>query len=534
MYSVLIVDDDVTTLEVMQSSVAWDKLQVSEVLTACNIKQAEDLLSAHPVDIVISDIEMPMGSGLELLDWYRSKFPDGEFLLLTCHDDFAYASEAIKYRASEYILKPFDAAVTEAALRKTIKRIEKNREDKKNILYGKILLESRAEIALAFWNAVLEGRYNENSAESRKVFSETLLSIKPDNKYKLAVCRITDYEEDMERFGRELLFFSLANICSELVLNSTEIDSVLTFENNSTLFIVIIIPDDESLYLQQKLRTLHVTYKRIFSGIMTCLTTQTAPIREMHAVFREAVKMLNANVAWHGEVFCREELADDRAHKDSHIDIRYLETLLETDDKRQILEYIKTHLEESVKNKSLSRDILNQTKQSILQAVYVDLAKHNISAAELVAEPGIRSLSQKASRSMLDFLRWLNQLLSLTAAAKEKRRREYSLSYRIENYIREHYSESLDRSTLAQEFHLSPEYLGKVYKKESGQKLNDFINSYRVEKAADLLVSTAELISDIAYSVGFESTSYFSTVFKKHTGLSPLEYRNEHSPETKD
>ena len=125
---VLIVDDDIATVDVVQNSIDWKKLGVRETFSAYNISHAKKILSEHEVDIIISDIEMPQGSGIELLEWLREQKMPGEFLFLTCHENFDYAARALKNQASEYLLKPFDVNVMEAALKKIILKIRETRQ----------------------------------------------------------------------------------------------------------------------------------------------------------------------------------------------------------------------------------------------------------------------------------------------------------------------------------------------------------------------------------------------------------------------
>ena len=71
MINVLIVDDDMATVEVVRNTVHWEQLGVSSVDKAYNIEQAKKILLSKNIDLVISDVEMPMGSGLDLLRWFR-------------------------------------------------------------------------------------------------------------------------------------------------------------------------------------------------------------------------------------------------------------------------------------------------------------------------------------------------------------------------------------------------------------------------------------------------------------------------------
>lgn len=83
MISVLIVDDDIATADVIKNSVAWDKMGIAMVYTAYNVSGGRQILKKKPVDIIISDIEMPKESGLDLLKWVRAENKDCEFLFLT-------------------------------------------------------------------------------------------------------------------------------------------------------------------------------------------------------------------------------------------------------------------------------------------------------------------------------------------------------------------------------------------------------------------------------------------------------------------
>ena len=88
--NVLIVDDDMATVDVICKSVNWSALHIDKVMTAYNIEKAKEMLADIPADIVVCDIEMPMGNGTELLKWVRENDMSSEFLFLTCHTEFQF------------------------------------------------------------------------------------------------------------------------------------------------------------------------------------------------------------------------------------------------------------------------------------------------------------------------------------------------------------------------------------------------------------------------------------------------------------
>ena len=96
---------------------------------------------------------------------------------------------------------------------------------------------------------------------------------------------------------------------------------------------------------------------------------------------------------------------------------------------------------------------------------------------------------------------------------------------RIEEYIRGHYAEDISRNEIAKVFFLTPEYLAKLYKKKTGVSIKNAVIEVRIEKAKELLAREDIRISDVAGMVGFDNFSYFSTLFKKYTGITPKEYK---------
>ena len=98
--------------------------------------------------------------------------------------------------------------------------------------------------------------------------------------------------------------------------------------------------------------------------------------------------------------------------------------------------------------------------------------------------------------------------------------------YAIMKYIRDHYAETdLSIQTIASHAYLSQSYLCSLFKKATGRTLNEFITETRIEKAKELLKDNRIKLLNVAYSTGFTDANYFSTVFKKHVGCSPSEYR---------
>jgi two-component system response regulator YesN len=92
-------------------------------------------------------------------------------------------------------------------------------------------------------------------------------------------------------------------------------------------------------------------------------------------------------------------------------------------------------------------------------------------------------------------------------------------------YIRENLGADLNLVVLAEAVHLNTSYLSRLFHKETGEKLYDYISNLRMKKAKEQIMQGTRKIQDIAKEVGYESVQSFNRAFKKNTGVSPLDYR---------
>ena len=111
------------------------------------------------------------------------------------------------------------------------------------------------------------------------------------------------------------------------------------------------------------------------------------------------------------------------------------------------------------------------------------------------------------------------------AHANRKRR---AAAAKVKEYLRIHAHEDIRASRLASAFHYNPDYLTHIFRKEYGMTLCAYTNSVRIKEAKKLLLDSDMKIGDIAAAVGFRDAKYFMKAFKKHTGVTPSEFRQSY------
>jgi len=529
---VLIVDDDIATVDVIKNTVGWDGLKVKEVFSAYNIKDAKTIISDNDIDIIISDIEMPQGSGIDLLEWYREEGYDGEFLLLTCHESFDYATHAMKLRAFEYLLKPFEVTVMEATLKKIIRDLSEKRNLKETSEYGKWVKENQRQVYSNFWSNIFTARIQPDSSEIEDTIRKRHLDIDSKQDYSLVVSRISDTQKDKEKINANLILFILENINMEILCGDPMGNRVYSIESGNNYYVISICPVDilreesEIQEIRENCEKLISEHKKVLTSNITCCIGYPVKISEFYSSYQKIVKLLDTNVAFFGKVFYETEGIGKEISKTTVLNLDKLETLLNQKNKMELMGILKECLNENMREKSLNDEMLKRISKELIQAVYTYLGKKQMPVSGLMTDINLNKLEQTATQSVTDMIKWANYLLDITFEYENRIKKSFTLSDKINQYINEHYGENIGRNIIAEEFFLAPEYLAKVYKKETGVSINEAIANIRVEQAKTML-DRGERVSDVAEKVGFDNFTYFSTTFKKVTGVSPTQYKKQ-------
>lgn len=523
MISVLIVDDDMATVEAIKSSFVWKSMGINNVFTAYNVSSAKKIIKNNNVDIIISDIEMPQESGLDLLKWVRAKEYDCEFLLLTCHESFTFATNAIHYGAAAYLTKPFDLGIMKLNLQKILKKLMEKRNLQKNSQYGKWMKKNIRHMKLDFWKQLLDGDL-QSEAQISKEISERHLEVKDDKPYRLIYVKLTNVEEDIERYGKSVYEFTIENSISEIITEKVENDSVVKFHADNNLNFIAVINDINNEVLKSRCEKLINTYKKQFSSIITCCISGPDKLVGLHLSKQNIEKLFYYKVNINNRVFFDHEIVIPEAEQFQILDMKKIASFIEEKNKTLILNYLKQTFHELTILKRMHLYSLYLIKQEITQVVFADLMKKGIQATKLFHDEFSIQLSNRALEGPTDMIRWVNYLLGKTFTYEREIEKSETIIDKINQYIHDHYSENIDRNKIASEFFLTPDYMGKLYKKKTGIAIKTFINEYRIEKAKELLRTSDKNISEIAVAVGFDNFSYFSTLFKKITGIPPKDY----------
>lgn len=193
--NLLIVDDLQAIAESLKNGIEWSKVGISNVLTANSAAEAKLLITNFEIDILLTDIEMPGESGLELAEWIRDKNYDICTIFITSHEEFAYVQTALRIGGYDYILQPVRYSNVESTVSRAVMEVRKNKKrgqieqawnqlyDRRSIFLDAFLSQLRvqdynaADVIMEQLLAVLEISRTQAIIHGVKVDTDALLTL---------------------------------------------------------------------------------------------------------------------------------------------------------------------------------------------------------------------------------------------------------------------------------------------------------------------------------------------------------------------
>ena len=247
--TLLIVDDEYYCVENLKNKLDWSDFGFSNVLCAYSMMQAQDLFEKNRIDVMICDVEMPHGSGLELLRWVREQNFDAECIFLTCYARFDYASAALKLGSSDYLLKPVEKEALIQSLSHVIIRIQQKEAEQVNELHARYWQKSESLRAAQFWLNVIHGNILSEHDDLASAAHDMHLSGNPINEHYLSVLLSCKQDSRLPVWKPELFEYALKNILDEVLMYCDKAPAIITVSRNE-YFVLIPCPENEKTMAQ--------------------------------------------------------------------------------------------------------------------------------------------------------------------------------------------------------------------------------------------------------------------------------------------
>ncbi|MNB77000.1 HTH-type transcriptional regulator YesS [compost metagenome] len=532
MVQMLVVDDEIYALKGITRGIDWSGLPLSAILEAGSVTAAKQVMEQQQVDLVISDIEMPGAGGLELLRWIHDRFPHTLVIFLTGHARFEYARDALQLGCFDYALKPIDHGLLKEIVSRALTEIAEQRIRQS---FSKLLEEQQLQwnkqlpvLVERFWQDLLAGRIPYQPERLNRQFALYNIPLTADHYVLPVLLSIEHWKEDMSAHEETIMEYALRKEAAQSIIgtlggvvfqDSHELNLILLYCTNDQL------PDREAL-LERCRRFIAASGK--FHCQASCYVGAPAPVEELAEAIGSLLQAERTNISSPQSVIDAAETGSTGTPGEFGIVPSPGEwaELLEQGRQEELVPLLELTVKK-LQEESASRETLEQIYYGLLHLFYQTARRKGLSIYDLA---GIQELNDPlATRSPQHLLQWAVRLVSKTADAFPGITRSASpVIAKAHQYIQDHLQKDLSRDEIAELVGRNPAYLSRLFRKETGMSLSEYITQQRIERAKQLLVESTDKISSIAEGLGYVHFSYFAKLFRKLTGLTPQDYRRLH------
>lgn len=465
----------------------------------------------HKPDIIVTDIRMPGMDGLELIGRLRDEEYDGEFIIVSGHDSFAYATLAMKVGVKHYILKPCKEPEMKRVVQQAMQDLQKRRQMQAQIESARANLDQLLpQIKQQFLNNMIFG--SGFSLQEIAQF-QTLYGTLP-TQVRLFIAT----NEEQENLGK-VLYLKMA---VEQVLADYP-SSILSVLGDKVIFIVDASIDTPPQEIGDSVLRLYDLYDY---GTAFVSISDAGALEQIPFFYQQAVRMLDYRFFADGSTtITRDMMHGTGISADSISWSSMIETVIEAslrnDDKQytELMNSFFTFLKDCQASSGLVRTYCFELLIAMARRINSDKVDWYVRRA-------VRAIDLS---SLQQYRAFIDENIQAIKADSELAAMPTIIAQAIA-YIDENIADSsLSVKQMATHvLFVRPDYFGKLFRKETGQKPSDFIRDKRLGLAKRLLRETKLKVYEICQQCGYgENVQYFSYVFRQAEGVTPSAYRDE-------
>lgn len=509
MVKLIIVEDETLTSDYMRDCLEWNEVGIQLCGVFYNGEQAYEYLQQNDVDIVVTDIKMPVMNGLMLVTKVLSEKKDVRFIVLSGYNDFHLVKEAFKLGVTDYILKTeFEPEMFKKVLDNVMATISPKSSPK---VSGRLNFESREGMMKQFfWDTHQKERLPEQ------------IRLDHASNIMIATVKLLNYNTVIDsqwNTEKELMKYGLANC----------IDEILDVYGNGEFFfndydeIIFLFSDNEKLRsdLSEIFRRISAVMLQNFDLVTAggvCDMKHDCELKKQYALSKNILNytfILGRNqILYYSDVNCFEErfLLNEWTER--------IERCIETFD----FAGLEKALDRLDTLRPLAADIDSVTEfytfliNSLKKALYFSgHTEQGDSLSDL-------SVSTEWIRSINEELRKVVAIIAKQVSYSDV------VVMQIADFVRKNYFKDIKLQDLAKDYNYSYAGLSKYFQNVKGMSFTKFLTDVRMKEAMELILTTDFKMVEISTMVGYKNYENFSRAFKKKFKKWPNEIRKgEHS-----
>lgn len=527
MYRVLLVDDDVAVLEFLRKLIPWKELGFELTGAFANAPEALAAGIATAADLVITDIGMPGMDGLTLIKELQQRSPHTRYIILSCHDEFHYAQQAVQLGVQEYMLKEtLDVDGMKAIVGRVKPMIDEDRRRKLQVER----LNLQAVRSKSAWKENWLRNLLANPAGDDRAIFDQLKEYGLDTslgRYIPAYGSIRSLQNALRRYeNEEMVKFVVANAAEDVLAGEP---NAMFFGYSASGFVLLYAckkdlaanPYDALVRISRELQQAFAKYLKIELSVI---------VGEMESSGSDVRRQLPGLIASADSLFYsdRPELVKSReirfrpaeedlfAHYSEYAD-RLNRLLLE---ENRNAEPVIDAFVDFVKSRKFPPSDVKQFVWKLALDLQLKL-KFNLAYDKEKMQQAIgRMMNVCEARNWL--VRFMKDAVVQVELISKSSKKSEIIDAR--KYVQLHLDRKISLEEVADQLHLNPSYFSRLFKKETGENFIEYVNRMKMEKAMALLSESDSTVEKVALMLGYDNKSYFNKLFKQHFEVSPSKY----------
>lgn len=526
-YKLLIADDEYWTREKLRHIIEWDKYNIEFMEPAKNGEEVLERMAEITPDILISDINMPIVNGVELVEQVKEQYPSVITFIVSGYDDFNYVKSTMKAGAINYLLKPINRADLILAVSEAMDIINRR------LAQEEVDQETRNQ-QLRVSSMMQDHEYSRliDRDESGSLNNLSINLNLETAGYGFVLLKIHNMQIAMDAYNQDINQLSYE---VKKRIKAALKEEIIVFNHATKSNEFIIISKEKEAHSHRAAIAYTKILEAVFQAPITVVLNDFSySIESFHYAYTQAISLLmTRKYAGKSEIIFHDK-------RSREIQEQHRRKLLSEKVVNQLVIFLKagnkTRVEEVV---TRSLDLEGQpsvtyldVKQMIRQINSVLMSNMQVDIMDPADIINIESLVDEVDKYVdrLDLKRLIacerdiiDSIMVDADAAKSDTME--GIVRQVKNYIDSHYFEELSLAVLSERFAAEPSYLSKSFKQFTKENLMVYIARKRMEQAVSYITENQLSLSEISFLVGYDDYTYFSRVFKKIVGVSPRDYK---------
>ncbi|MBM7571265.1 response regulator transcription factor [Aquibacillus albus] len=521
---IMLVDDNYQMLEYLDQSISWSKEGMTLVAKCENGERALAIAKSSPIDILVTDIDMPKMNGIDLIKQLQQIYPKMKSIIISSYDEFKYAQQAVKLLVSDYILKDkLDSSSLLKTLHQIMLELKKEQDNQLRLVeWESLIKENQLSIKRQWLRNLVDTPIKKQSELKNQLLGYGINF--DESRYISIIGKVTNEKKAIKRFeSADLLMNAIEQLSTEFFSHEVE-----GFVYNQLEMIWFQPVKRNVSEMMDKIQEFQKALKEYFNIEFAFVHY---PSCDNEGAFLESIKkLLKMENEWF--FITGQEIVDYHSINSTFIienaydlyesTINDLKGFIMKEEKDLADKYMDEWFERLM-DRNFHPNVIKGMSHKIIIDLYINFHFMN-NQTNNHAESIHFDISSAQSLQQLKkyYKHYIDKIIKSVLY--------YRKSYRSEIwealiYVDENIDKKITLNDISQTLYINPTYFSRIFKKDTGQSFVDYVKNRKMEKAQKLLEETDYTIESISFQLGFSNSSYFIKQFRQCVGKTPMEYR---------